>query len=447
MAYESSTWTAVRREAGRAIGIARYGALTAVTTTTVTIPSLYLNTNRASVQANDETIISRPDATSAADNKRYIGSIATDTGAITVAGGANYADTTFTSEVGEEWKHNFDPYVDGLDEANEALKFVPVGQYFMLTSGGIPDLNYDCQESAATDFTDIGSPTKSVVTTVRRVRYGRRSVRCLCSGSSEGIQSATLPHVKRKPVKMFAFVSVDVGTCSVYRWDVTNTIAMGDPVVTGEEAMMLVELPWYTPDETTSPDCAEVALRFIGTGSSTADFYVNGCSIHEADNLYFDFPSVISERFKAPKIVSMQPRGSSSTANVYPASSIVPIELIEGQDYEFRTHHIDANPYGIVLLKESLLEWPIMVDAQVTAWDCGTFSTEASTTVAPFNQVVPAVALRWLDKIIIPRMGATEHWVGIRAIIQKDLDEAKKVRVPRQASQRRQWGGPSGGRI
>ena len=88
-----------------------------------------------------------------------------------------------------------------------------------------------------------------------------------------------------------------------------------------------------------------------------------------------------------------------------------------------------------------------MVEAQIPAADFGTFSTEASTTVAPFNQVVPTVALRWLDKVIIPRLGATEHWVGLRAIVKGELDEAKKVRAPRPVAQRRSWGGPSGGRI
>ena len=443
MPYESSSWTAVRREAGKALGLVRHGALTAVTTTSVTIPSLYLNTNRAGSQLDGEIIISRPDATSAADNKRYAGAVTTSSGLVTVAGGANYADTTFTSEVGEEWKHNFDPYVEGLDEANEALKFVPVGTYYMLTSGGIPDLNYDCQESAATDFTDIGTPTKSVVTTVRRVRYGRRSVRVLSSGADEGIYTATLPVTMEKAAKAFALVSSDVAGAAIGLYDVTNSLLVGSAVTTNEEAMMLVALPWQTPETAT---CKEVAIRALGT-TTTADNYYNGFAIHEQGNLYFDFPSAISERFKAPSIFQMVPQGSSSTANVYPASSIEQVELVEGEDFKYRFHHIDANAYGIVLLKESLLEWPLMVEAQIPAADFGTFSTEASTTVAPFNQVVPTVALRWLDKIILPRLGANEHWVGIRGIIKADLDDAKKVRAPRPMATRRDWGGPHGRRI
>ena len=444
MAYESTTWTTARREIGRALGVFRYGALTAATTTSVTIPSLYLNTNRGGSQAQDETIISRPDATAAADNKRYIASVTTSSGLVTVAGGTNYADTTFTSEIGEEWQLNIDPYVDILDAANYSLRYTMVRTFYMLSNVDA-DLNYHMQEAATTDYDSIrvGTPTLSVVTTPRRTLMGRRSMRALNGTANHGIKTPTIAHVEGHNAQAFIFGSVDVGAATVGLYDVTGSAVIGDTVALSEEAEMLVRVPWQaTPD-----DCKEICIQSLGD-TSTTDVYYNGAGIVQQGNRRLYFPSPISERFKAPAIFQAVPQESSSTPNVYPAHSIEYVPLTEGDDFNFMFHHPDANPYGIVLTSDRFLEWPIFVEAQIPASDLGTFSTEASTTVADAHVFIPRATLRVIDHVILPRMGASERWVAVRGIAQKELDDALKVRAtPVVAQRKRDWYGPSRGRI
>jgi hypothetical protein len=410
----------------------RYGAVTALTTTSVTVPSLYLNTNRGGTQAGDETIILRPDAATAADRKRYIASIATSTGAATVAGGTNYADTTATSEVAEEWLLNVDPDVDILDALNYSLRYTMVRTFYMLSNVDA-DLNYHMQEAAAADFTSVGSPTVSVVTTARRALMGRRAVRVLSSGASEGIQTATVANVMGHNIQAFVFGSCDVDTATISLYDVTGSADLGDTVTLSEEAEMLVKLPWRPTESTTK----EVAIRAIG-GSTIADAYYNGGGIVQQGNRRMYFPAPISERFKAPAIFMAVPQETSSVANVYPAHSIELQPLVEGQNFTFMFHHPD----------DRFLEWPIFVEAQIPASDLGTFSAEADTTVAPAHVFIPRATLRVIDHVLLPRFGAQERWVAARGIAEKELNDALKVRAtPVVAPARKWWSGPSGRRI
>ncbi len=442
MAYESTTLTTARREIGRALGIFRYGALTAAAAQSVTIPSLYLNTNRGSTQAQDETIILRPDAATAADRKRYIASVTTSSGLVTHAGTA-YADTTFTSETGEEWQLNIDPDVDVLDALNYSLRFTMVRTLYMLSNVDA-DLNYHMQESAATDLTSVGTPTVSVVTTARRTQFGRRAVRVLSSGATEGIQTATIPNVRSHNAQAFVFGSCDVDTATISLYDVTGSAAIGSVTpVLAEEAEMLVKIPWVATPSTSK----EIAIRMIGD-STIADAYYNGCGIVQQGNRRLYFPAGVSERFKAPAIFQAVPQETSTVSNIYPAHSIELKPLTEGEHFTFLFHHPDANPYGVLLHDDAFLEWPLFVEAQIPAYDLGTFSTEASTTVADAHVFIPRAVLRIIDHVILPRLGASDRWVAVRAIAQKELDDALKVRAtPVIAQIRRNWGGPSGGRI
>ena len=420
----------------------RYGSITALTSTSVTIPSLYLNTNRAGTQAQDETILLRPDAATAADRKRYITSIVTSTGAATVTG--TYADTTATSETGEEWILNVDPDVDILDALNYSLRYTMVRTFYMLSNVG-PDLNYDMQEAATTDYDSIrvGTPTLSVVTTARRTLMGRRSLRALNGTANHGIKTPTIANVMGHNAQAFLFGSVDVGTVTAGLYDVTNSAVIGDTVALEEEAEMLVRVPW----QATPATCKEICIQALGDTSST-DAYYNGAGIVQQGNRRMYFPSAISERFKAPAIFMAVPQETSSIANVYPAHSIEYVRLTEGDDFTFMFHHPDANPYGIVLTDDSFLEWPVFAEAQIPASDLGTFSTEASTTVADAHVFIPRATLRVIDHVLIPRFGAQERWVATRGIAEKELNDALKVRAtPVVAPPRKWWGGPHGRRI
>lgn len=420
----------------------RYGAVTALSTTSVTVPSLYLNTNRGSTQAQDETIILRPDAATAADRKRYIGSIAPSTGAVTVAGGTNYADTTATSEYAEEWILNVDPDVDILDALNYSLRYTTVRTLYMASN--VPaDLDYDAQKSTTSDFTSINSPTLSKVTTARRTLLARRSLRVLCSGASEGVQTATIANVMGHQAQAFVFGSCDEDSVTVSLYDVTGSADINTETFTlEEEAEMLVKIPWQETPST----CKEIALRVVGD-TTDADFYGNAFGIVQQGNRRVYFPSAVSERFKAPAVFIAVPQETSSNANVYPAHSIEFQPLTEGDDFTFMFHHPDANPYGIVLTDDRFLEWPIFVEAQVPASELGTFSTEASTTVADPHVFIPRATLRVIDHVLIPRLGAQERWVAARGIAEKELNEALKVRAtPVVAPRRRDWYGPSRGR-
>lgn len=446
MAYESTTLTAIRREIGTDLGLMKYGNVTALTTTSLSVPSLLLNTNRAGSQLDGETILSRPDATTAADNKRYASTVTTSSGLILTAGGANYADTTATSEVAEFWFHNIDPYVDVLDLINRTLDYQPVKTFYLLSSA-IADSDYDMQGSATTAFTSVVTPTLSKVTTARRVRFGRRSLRVLSSGADEGVITPTVPHVEGAQFKCFVFVSSDVGGASIQAYDITNSAAIGSAVVSTEEAMMLTVLEWQAPDATANPDCLEVAIRMLGT-TTTADNYYNGAAIVQRDNLFMDFPLAISEKFKAPSVFQARPTGNSQTSNLYPAHSIEMVELIAGQDFRYRFHHPDANPYGIILSSTEYLDWPIFLEAEIPASDLGTFAAETDTTTAPANQFVPRCELRMIDHLLIPRFGATEKLVGLRAIAAERLKNATIVRLTEPVARRRgHWGGPYGGRL
>jgi hypothetical protein len=367
------------------------------------------------------TVINRPTAAAAVDALRYAGALTPSTGKL-VHTGLAWADVTKGTENIELWFNEIRPDLEILDAINRALEFVNFSTFDIISHGG--DLDYGMTASTDTNWTDVGTPTTSAKsTTARRTPYGLRSYNLVGDAVNEGTQSATLGAVAGRLVSMFAVSSCNSGTARLAAYDVTNSaIFATDPTVTHseEEPMLMVSRNLTVPD-----DCTEIAAQLLGT-TNPSDIFWNFLATYKHDNLRVNLPSYISDEFKAPSI--FQIRGIYSSANnIYDAQGVDFVELNEGHDYRYLSHHPDANPHAIMLMTPHAYEWPLAVQTRRPYSDLGALSAETDTTFCPLHLLMPIVKIRVIEDVLMPRdptnsvyraklVAAQEEWKAVNAV-------------------------------
>ena len=223
----ASTLTTVRRTIGEELGpdVMIYGDVSALTVTSIT-SLIFLNTNWGSGHFSGlNTVLHRLAATAAADYYRYAGSLTNTSGLIAVAGGANYTDTTITSEVVEAWMHGVRHDLHLLPAINRGLGFNSYQTFVAISH--LSDLDGDMAASTDTNWTDVGTPTTSAKsTTARRTPYGLRSYNLINDAANEGTRSATVGIAQGRQITCHAIASANVGTASFQPYDITNSAAI-----------------------------------------------------------------------------------------------------------------------------------------------------------------------------------------------------------------------------
>ena len=380
------------------------------------------------------TVIYRPGSATAADNIRYAGDLTNSTGTL-VHTGANYSDTTVTSEIPELWYDGVRADLEILDAINRALEFVHFSTFIPISHGG--DLDYDMSASTDTNWTNVGSPSTSAKsTTARRVPYGLRSYQLINNGvANEGTRSATLGMGSSRSVKGFAIASVNVGGASFQLYDVTNagTTSLLDAVTTSQEEPMLLIQEWQNVPSTTR----EIAANLLGT-TTTSDVFWNGLWIYKQDNLRVNLPSFLNEGFKAPSIFQGRPKFSVAN-HVYDAQSLEMVELKENQDYVYLyDHHNDANPYAIMVNGPEAYDWPLFVEARLPYSHMGVLSAESDATNAPLHLLMPKLKSTVLNDIYLPRNPQNPVWLAKLAEANLQWVEANTAR-PIKSAAKKPW--------
>jgi hypothetical protein len=436
----SSTLTAIRQRALRELDLGLVipnAKFDSAASTSITSADVMRNSRWSLAHFSQrETVIFRPGSATAADNVRYAGNLTNTTGALAHTG-ANYSDTTVTSEIPELWYDGVRPDLEVLDAINRALEFVHFSTFIPISHGG--DLDYDMSASTDTNWTDVLTPTTSAkATTARRTPYGLRSYNLINNAANEGTQSATLPIVPARSVKGFAIASCNVGTASFQFYDVTGSATTGwaDAVTHSEENPMLMVQEWQAAPST----CREMAAQLLGT-TDTSDIFWNGLWVYRQDNMRVNLPSFINEGFKAPSIFQGRPRFSVAS-HVYDAQSLDMIELHENKDYQFLyDHHPDANPYAIMVNGPEAYDWPLFVEARLPYSHMGTLSAEADTTTCPLHLLMPMVKIRLLNDVYLPRNPSNPVWLAKLAEANLEWQSVNHARPIKSVAKRPYYGG------
>ncbi len=435
MAYDSTTIKLLREQVMQELGIGRvipnafFTSLAAGSFTSVLLQNAGLGTG----QYGPDSGIFRPDAATSADYFRFAGDYTNTAGTLAVA--PNYADTTVGTEVAEIWYkcgQVFRPDVEILNAINYCLQFEMFTSMAAFSDIGAND--GDMASSATSSYTSSNATlTKSV--TAARVPYGMRSLRVANSGASGYAESFNMRITGAttgvlEQVKAWAIVSVAAQTALVDLRNITGSTSIASATTT-EADPQLVHIPWQpVPTSDTT-----VALR-IGGASASCDVYANAIWIMQQSKLRMNFPSYVSETFKAPQIFYGRPTSGGFTSGlttVYSAQSMEFIPLVETRDYDFVINQNDSNPYGIDLHRESrwYKDWPLFIEVRRPWSDVGTFTgtDETLTTGASVHTLVPRVKLYLLDHVLIPGYPSDEEFPKLRSIAQRELNDALKVRA------------------
>jgi len=413
----------IRRRIGEELGPDCYlsGAITALTTTTLTVPSLIDTTKGSGHYAGLKAVVHRLEAASAADYYRNFASMVASSGEITVAGGANYSDTTATNEEVELWLKDVRADRHIHPAINRAMEFIQFSTFVALSH--LSDLDGDMAASTDTNWTDVGSPTTSAkATTARRTPYGLRSYNLINDAANEGTRPATLAITSGRDVRFFTIASVNVGGCSFWPYDITGSAAFGGTAIThSEEEPQLMDTGWVTAPS----GCKEFSASMLGT-TSTSDVFWNQVWAYKRDSLRINLPSYVSEEFKAPSIFRGIPRQSNGTG-YYDAQSLEFEELKENRDYRFLMNHPDANPHAILLNSASFYDYPLFAAVRRPYADLGALSAETDTTTCPLHLLLPRARIELLDSVYKSKLPG-DIWGHLRAKAQEEWEAASMAR-------------------
>jgi hypothetical protein len=386
--------------------------------------------------SSQNTVIFRPQAATAAnaDDIRFAGALTPSSGLLAHTG-ANYTDTTVTSETLELWTWGVDPRIHFLDALNRAMKKVFLPRLFAV--GHLGALDGDMAKTTDTDWTDVLTPTTSAKSVLaRRTPFGLRSYNLIGNAAGEGTQSATIPVTKDQQVNAWAIASANVGTASFGGYDVINSAVFDEDAITHSEEEP--QFMWWTGRSPAT--CTEMAVQGLGTVSSSADIFWNAMQIYKLDNLICPLPAVITENYQVPELFWAMPT-SSTSSGVWNAGGTEWVQMKEVRDYTLVTMPSDANPNYIRFTSAAAYNYPIFARAMVPASALTTFAlTESDTTTAPLNHLIPHVKIELLDSYLLPKNRA--YWAPFRARAEAEWRDASISRIQKPVASTPQWRGP-----
>lgn len=383
-------------------------ALTALASASLTIPSLFQNSNMGSNQLING-VAWRLGAASVADYERPLGSLTNSTGLVAQVG-ANYSDTTVGSEIPYILKHNVRvaDWVAALNRAMEKVFFTTT-----IALSHLSDLDGDMVATTDTNWTDIGSlSTSAKATTARRTPFGVRSYNTVNNASANaGTRSATLDITAGHRAKAFTIASTNVGTSSLQLYSITGTAVADTAAVTSsEEAPQLLHQDW----QVISSSAKEWALNLTNT-AATGDTFWNMAWAYKEDELVVPLPSYVSEHYQVPMIWQLRPDTIQTGANVYPARGLMPIPLEEGRDYFPVINQEDANPSAVRFADTRFFDWPLVVQARIPEGYVTQFTSDESlSTKAAINEILPLFERELLDTVYANKLPA-DQWARLSA--------------------------------
>lgn len=428
----------LRQQMGRELGVSLTipnADFTAAAATSITAANTLRNSLWGTTKFSDMgTGIFRPTAASAADYFRFAGDLANTTGVLSHTG-ANYADTTPGSEIPELWYWNVRPEREIIDSLNRVSKFSYVTSHHLLSHGSRFDYSMDI-DALDVNWTDVLTPTTSAkIATLNQITpYGPRGYRLVNDAANEGTRPSFIRVSQGRYASAFAIVTTTVGTASFQMYDGTNSANIGTAVTHSETHSMLVCIR----NQQLPATCKAVSLSMLGT-TSTSDILWNQVGLYIHDDLLVQLPSFINESFMAPRFFQMQPKVQIAT-DVYDATSLEPVPLVEGVDYWPVFNHYDAEPYKVRFASNRLYQWPIMVEYRRPISDFTTFAADdTATTAMPVHELMPRWKIDLLETVYDGTVYRHPQWAEKMAVAQRELATALASRPRKSISRAKPW--------
>lgn len=378
----SNALTVLRQELLRQLGLGKIipnAYFDAAAAGSITSSNVLRDSNVGGGQYQGWTIF-RPTAATAADYIRVAGQLTVATGLLAHTG-ANYADTTVTSEIPELWKYGVRPDLEIIDSLNRCLEFEYISSRFAISH--LSGLDGDMALSTEANWTDIPAVTTTKGTSAGVTPEGMRSYRALNSGANGGTRSASYRVRQSGTVNAFAIAASEVGTSSLQPYDNTNSVVFGNvtAVTSSErEPQLLVIQNGAVPST-----CKLASLNLTNT-SATGDSYWNQAWLYDMDDLTCLLPAPVVEGFMAPTIAQARPTIPTGQGT-YSARSFDYVALTEGRDYFLSINHADAEAYKVRFANPMPTtgghpyQWPLMVETRRPQSDLVTMAADETAVV------------------------------------------------------------------
>lgn len=157
----------------------------------------------------------------------------------------------------------------------------------------------DMEDSDLTNWTSVGSPTTDAKATSPFL-VGRQAIHIVADAATEGRRSANIPVTPGEQFIVSVPIKVDVGTCVVTFFDVTNSEVIKAVTITDTAA---VEVRFT---ESAPADCENVYIQAVSAASAD-DFYIGPISIlstwrnrYSVDSSTLDYADDIIAGYELP---------------------------------------------------------------------------------------------------------------------------------------------------
>ena len=400
----SSTLTTIRQRLIRELDLGLFipsAKLDSAAAGSITSADMLRNSNHGPAHwSSRNTVIHRPGAASAADAIRFAGALTNTTGLLAHTG-ANYSDTTSTSETAELWRDGVRPDLEVLDAINRALEYVyydTIVAISALSGTAGATLDGDMVASGTTAWTgSSGSTLSKIATSGFKTPFGPRALNIVTDSVNDYAQSSTLRVSPGRRMRAMAIGGVvSTGSVSLVGYDVSNSAAFGTAISSAEQEPVLLDRGWETVPST----CYQVALQLTGTAASATTVW-NQVWVYFEDRLRIDLPVYVTEHFMAPQILRGRPLVQLANG-VYNAQSWDFEELVEHQDYELVFSQPAVNPQAVLFTSARHFDYPLFIKARVPYSNLTTFSAETDATTAPMHLLMPRIKMEGLKSIYIP---------------------------------------------
>jgi hypothetical protein len=331
--------------------LGRTYTLTALATGSITIGSLANSNFPTNLYRN--AIAWRGEATTAADNLRYLGLLTASSGLIAHTG-AVYSDTTVTNEEVEIW---YDPEMRPDTDINPLMEEA-LGQLRALCR--IPlahgPIDFDMQASGITNWTANSGTPFAKQTTAAQVLRGRSGVLTDAGSGGDYTDSALYPIHGGNSGNMYFIAKADTGTGKFITLDGSGNI-QASVSITSEDWV----LGWKRVDFDSTDELWRLRAQAVAASDSVD---IDSFWFVKEHDYYFDLsrtPGWITSLDHVVGVSVARPRVQAET-DTYQFGSVEYEELREGEDFYFQRQHADANPTGVFILKQKYMTEPLFLN-------------------------------------------------------------------------------------
>ena len=365
----------------------------------------------------------RPDTATAADNFRFAGTLTNSTGTLAHTG-ANYTDTTATSETLILLKPDIDPDGDINPAINRALERIYDHVWEPLSWA--PDAAM--RETNFASWGTLSNATAAKQTTASRVFPGFIRSAAITNTGVNGYQpTANIAVTPGEPLLVGALSRVNSGTAAqLTLFNVTGSATFGTAITHSESSYQYMWQIVAAPS-----GCRNINVRLGGTGAADVTdwqalwvYRMNNSNIFPLPSSYMD------EMYKLESLAYIDFQ-MGTASGVFQAFSMQTREIP-------RSHYTPdfmapaANPSFIQFSTNAWFGYPLMMQMRLPYSERGVLTAEADVTSAPLHLVLAAAKL----ELLMSCEGAAK---GSRISLQqakKEFDDAVRNRATSGPAQR-----------